>query len=387
MNIFNKNSILLAGSIIVALFAYNWYDIEQKNGNLSFEPIVTLAAAILTVVGYLFSKENNLEKGGNYKTHQSHFVLGDNIYGNKYTLNFGKTILPILSIIFCLVIIFYYTNFENYQSPKISDVNGDVNINYINADDKINLDQGYDPVLYNKLKNIKINYNIEINGKAEKLIATVEGKSYVLKEGESIGLNIIDCKDFDGNGSLDALVSINPGGGVGYFGDTYYFQSYIGDGHFQESDNFGYSFGKPIVKLRDKKWSVVVTSNNEGVNTDEPQEVTEHYILKLGQAVKIEESHHKPLDAIVEINVNSGEDFKEVTYDLDYDGELDTIKGHLFFRFGRYQWGVYFGNGKKLVNNETIYKRIGVLESKTNGIHDLVADFDEVLKWNGITYE
>ena len=77
---------LIIGSLIVAYYAYKWYEIEQKNGNLSFEPTVTLAGAVLTVLSYFLTGESinkTDSKSSNSTITQNHTGKGDNIAGNK----------------------------------------------------------------------------------------------------------------------------------------------------------------------------------------------------------------------------------------------------------------------------------------------------------------
>jgi hypothetical protein len=86
MKLISKNSFLIIGSLIVVYYAYKWYDIEQKNGNLSFEPTVTLAAAVLTVLSYFLSGQS-FKKGestsNSSKVNQRHSGKGDNVAGDK----------------------------------------------------------------------------------------------------------------------------------------------------------------------------------------------------------------------------------------------------------------------------------------------------------------
>lgn len=86
MKLLSKNSVLIIGSLIVAYYAYKWYDIEQKSGNLSFEPTVTLAAAVLTVLSYFLSGQSIKKEdstSNNSKINQRHTGKGDNVAGDK----------------------------------------------------------------------------------------------------------------------------------------------------------------------------------------------------------------------------------------------------------------------------------------------------------------
>jgi len=86
MKIISRNFALIIGSLIVAYYAYRWYDIEQKNGNLSFEPTVTLAGAVLTVLSYFLTGQSINKKDSkpnNSTITQNHVGIGDNIAGDK----------------------------------------------------------------------------------------------------------------------------------------------------------------------------------------------------------------------------------------------------------------------------------------------------------------
>ena len=49
-------------------------------------------------------------------------------------------------------------------------------------------------------------------------------------------------------------------------------------------------------------------------------------------------------------------------------------------------WSVHFANGKSFESNLGC-DRVGVLASKTNGVHDLVCEQDTILRWNGTEYK
>ncbi|MBL3654867.1 hypothetical protein [Fulvivirga sediminis] len=78
-----------------------------------------------------------------------------------------------------------------------------------------------------------------------------------------------------------------------------------------------------------------------------------------------------------------------IKYDLDNNGIEDEISGKYWERWGSLFDCTVILNHKELELEDVIGapKRIGVLESKTNDVHDLVIGCDEILKWNGYTYE
>lgn len=218
------------------------------------------------------------------------------------------------------------------------------------------------------------------NGKRSKLIDPSKEKC----------LQIIDQRDFDGNGLRDALVEDITACGGNCCPNGFFFVSALPDGTFQLSDNFADSWKDPVIEKWKGRWSVVVVSNNEGENRERPVEFTRRFVLEGGKAVKVSESQRKDKLSIVEMRseIFKGDNPKEthsIKYDLDGDGKKDTISATLWERWGRMVWSVEFADGKKFSSNDAC-KRIGVLATKTNGVHDLVCDQDTVLHWDGSRY-
>jgi hypothetical protein len=71
-------------------------------------------------------------------------------------------------------------------------------------------------------------------------------------------------------------------------------------------------------------------------------------------------------------------DVHSIEFDLDGDGKKDVISGRFWDRWGVIFWTVKFANGKEFATTEPC-KRIGVLATATNGVHDLVCDQDLVI--------
>jgi hypothetical protein len=136
---------------------------------------------------------------------------------------------------------------------------------------------------------------------------------------------------------VDALVTNITACGGNCCANSFFFYSYLGDGHFQRTSDFGYSWVDPKIEKWKGRWSVVVTSNDEGVNTDAPYEITERYVLDAGKAVKVEESVRKELVAKVEIrseefDFNENDETRSLSYDLDGDDIKDEC--WIVFYFG-----------------------------------------------------
>lgn len=223
------------------------------------------------------------------------------------------------------------------------------------------------------------------------LVATVNGKRQILVDkSRKKCLQVVEQRDFDGDGSLDALVEDITACGGNCCPNQFFFASSLPDGTFAVSDEFASSWVDPVIEKWKGRWSVVVVSNNEGVNTERPVETTRRFVLEGGKAVKVEEHQRQDVKAIVEMRSeiftgNKENETHSFQYDLDGDGKKDTITGTLWERWGRIIWTVEFANGKKFSSNDAC-KRIGVLATKSNGVHDLVCDQDTVLRWDGSAY-
>lgn len=285
------------------------------------------------------------------------------------------------------------SNGEN--SPAINS-SGEVNIeynSYNNAIIPIPEEPKQSIAEKNKLRREKIKYYTDDKSISfeNRLLADIDNQTYALIEAEEeICIQLHDVKDFDGNGSLDALVTNITACGGNCCGNSYFFYSYSGDGHFVRSEDFGYSWVDPEIERWKGRWSVLVTSHNEGVNQHEHEEIKERYVLDVGKSVKVEETERKGLVALVELNSIdfdfSKDEVKTMYYDLDNDGKEDKIEGRLWHRWGRIIWKVKFSSGKTFEDG-TGCKRIGVSKAETNGYHDIICDLDGVLKWNGKKYE
>jgi hypothetical protein len=245
----------------------------------------------------------------------------------------------------------------------------------------------------NALRRTKITYRTEkIPGSLySRLTAETNGNQYlIIDESSELCLSVFDVRDFDENGSIDALITDITACGGNCCGNSFFFVSFLGNGHFQTSASFGYSWKDPVIEKWKGLSSVIVTDNNEGVNQIAPEETTARYVLDSGKAVKVEESERRGLVALSELN-SSDFDFdktneqKTISFDLDGDGVNDLIVGELWHRWGRISWSVALSRGET-VKSEIACKRIGILPTKTNGFNDLVCDHDDVLRWSGKAY-
>jgi hypothetical protein len=225
----------------------------------------------------------------------------------------------------------------------------------------------------------------------KELYAKVEGQRYKVDLDKDIQcISLVKQLDFDGDGLNDALIqNITACGGNGA-ANSFFFVSYSGEGFFNISKEFGYSWVDPIIEKWENTWSVLVQSNNAGANNYEPIEVKERYILKDGKAFLVETMKKNGLVALKEINATEfsfekPDEIKYLYFDLDGDGLTDKIICTFWERWGAINWSIEFSSGIKFEGGGGC-KRIGVLESKTLGVHDIVCGCDYVYKWNGKKY-
>jgi hypothetical protein len=242
------------------------------------------------------------------------------------------------------------------------------------------------------LRRIPIRYFTEkVEGSFySRLKADIKGNQYlIIDESAELCLSVEDERDYDGNGSTDVLVTDITACGGNCCGNSFFFVSYLGNGHFQTSASFGYSWGDPKIESWKGITSVVVTDNNEGFNQNAPEEITVRYVLDSGQALKVEESERKGLVSLKEMKSSdfdySSYEHRSLFFDLNGDGIDDEIVGTLWHRWGRIMWSLKL-SGIGEVNSGSACKRVGVLPTKTNNYNNIVCDHDDVFRWNGKSY-
>ena len=226
------------------------------------------------------------------------------------------------------------------------------------------------------------------------LKAVFNNKTYTLiSRKDNLCVGIEKIADFNKNGYDDVLVVILNGCGGNCCGDSYQIFSFNGQ-VFKKTAIIGYDYNGITISNSSNGYNFIVQTTRLGMRdkSDEmcPNKIENFrlvgYEFKLMNVVK-----EKKIPAIVELKSSDfNDDDKKrlfLNFDLDNDGLVDKITCSYWWKYASItDWKIQFGNGKSFKGDNNL-RRIGILASKTKNVHDLVIDCDEILKWNGTTYE
>lgn len=225
------------------------------------------------------------------------------------------------------------------------------------------------------------------------LYAKVDGMDYHVDLSEAQDgfvkcFDIVEQKDFDGNGVMDALIEETPGcGNAGFY--LYYIVSYHENGYFSISDEIqGISC---FVENWKGQESIVVEDANVGINQDKKYTKKNRYVFKDGKMELVETMKLQPMVALKEINSFDFHDGKEesilkLEFDMDENGIMDYFEFYYWERWDSMLIQGFYLNGVKIQDCSMGMLRLGVLSSKTKGMHDLVIDENRIVKWDGEKY-
>ena len=74
-----------------------------------------------------------------------------------------------------------------------------------------------------------------------------------------------------------------------------------------------------------------------------------------------------------------------MSYDLDGNGEMDYFECRYWDRWDALLFDIIL-NGNRLGCDNNGVSRVGVLSTKTNGMHDIIYNENDIVKWNGTEY-
>ncbi len=230
------------------------------------------------------------------------------------------------------------------------------------------------------------NYRLTGDHGNKKLIAEVNGLEYEinLEGGPCFGISHIG--DFTLNKQNEALIYSYPCGNC--CPPDYKFVLYKGDGNFFVTKQFTSSWKGPTIETWRGKYSIVTEENNEGINTEQRENITKRFILDTtGQISVVEQYEKKYVKTIAEITSSQVAESKKsegsLLFDIDGDGKKERLTCSLWERWGVLnQCSLYSHDNRKIGDLEIQGKRIGFLSHKTHNVNDIVCDFDEIWQWD-----
>ena len=194
--------------------------------------------------------------------------------------------------------------------------------------------------------------------------------------------------DFTLNGLNEAFVSVGNGGNCCPL--EFLFILYKGNGNFHITDKFVNAWHTPKIEIWRDRFSIVAVVANEGYHDNLRKKETLRFIIDTTGNVKQVESKSKQyIRAISEFF--SKDVAKLGTGQLSFDINDDGKKEHLTCDHWK-RWGLmtncklFNDKGKKIQEIPIQCKRIGFLSNKTNQVHDIVCDFDQIWYWSNGKY-
>lgn len=219
--------------------------------------------------------------------------------------------------------------------------------------------------------------------------ATIDGESYAVADLPEC-LQLEHTQDFNGDGYLDALVTDVIACGGNAVGNQHFFVYYDGE-NFHATESFGYSWDAPVVEPWQGNITVYTVSTNMGLNNEDEQIIRERHILRDGQAEQVWLEESEEIEALLELRSSAfdllnydPDSTLAMTFDFDDDGQGETMTCSFWQRWGTLDCNVEL-KGEAI--NISSCRRVGVLESRHNGVHDIVCGNEEVYIWTGESYQ
>ncbi|WP_299966110.1 hypothetical protein [uncultured Roseobacter sp.] len=261
-------------------------------------------------------------------------------------------------------------------SPNILNSSGSVTITCFNGEQK------------RPLKS-EITYEIQsIGGYESQVIATVDGIPYVALKPDA-GLTFeIATGDFDNNGHTDLLYSWSSGGNC--CPPSFGVLSYFGNGVFKDltHDDF-WSWNDPELTTRGTKTRFRVDSVVSGMGGTETSSTMNVFEIADGELVQIENGVATAyVPSLVELFATDFEKYAisksqtiSVGIDVDLDNEQDTMVCSWWERWGLIVCEIH-ASAKGMIETSTGCTRVGVLETSSDGVRDLVCNRDTIMRYS-----
>lgn len=237
-----------------------------------------------------------------------------------------------------------------------------------------------------------VTYRVDGTMYEHRIIATIDGRDYIAFTPE-VGISTeVAQGDFDGDGHTDLLHGWSSGGNC--CPTSFQVLSYRGNGIFTnaEHDDF-WTWGEPDVTTDAGRTLFRVESQRAGVGRTEDEVQLTRFAFRDGKLEIVEQGVSTArMAAVLDIFATDFDDRglpkdrpMVVRFDMNDDGTMDALQCRWWERWGAILCDVQITGGA-LVQNSNGCARIGVLETSTNGLRDLVCGNDGVLVFNGANY-
>lgn len=241
-------------------------------------------------------------------------------------------------------------------------------------------------------------FSIERSKQFDRLIATVDGQQYWITNHDDpdrtfdiadlVSLNIKEQIDFDNDGNLDVLISASNGGASSI--PTYLLASHL-SGHFfhiTSADGL-YTYGDyELLPQTDGSTHLKVYYAVDGVGNHDRTDGFGIYALSYGRLDQIAEvTNHAQIPTMFEIKSSEMAMSKNQTFnfDLDADGIEDKFICRYWDRWGDFMCDIDLSNVGLLEHNWGV-DHLGVAETTTNGIHDLVVNWVDKMTFDDVSF-
>lgn len=197
-----------------------------------------------------------------------------------------------------------------------------------------------------------------------------------------ISLEVIYEGDLDQDGLADAVVQSYQGGQC--CAPYYFVVSYRGNGFFSVhhmQGMYGYkirvkeAYGELLIKVLDQEQPVESAIGSEDLYT---------FRFYKGELELVSHATNEALvPAIVEVTAKDVKDEnKTIIFDVDDDGIDEEILATYWDRWGSVKIGNIYTSSRGTVTLSYGCSRIGFMSSTTNGLHDVVCDRRDILRYD-----
>tara|TARA_R110002153_G_scaffold35124_1_gene104662 strand:- start:534 stop:1349 length:816 start_codon:yes stop_codon:yes gene_type:complete len=235
-------------------------------------------------------------------------------------------------------------------------------------------------------------------GMPDKLIATYEDQQYWLTNEQDQdakyslelmqSIYLHEQLDLDGDGNIDLLFTATNGGASAI--GRYYVASHLGDHYFtitsaEELYTYG---GYKLLKQDDGSTHIKFYHSLDGAGSHDRIDGFSIHKLSSGKLELVSSVvSHAQIPTLMDILSSDLEQVGEKTYefDIDSDGTLDKFLCRYWARWGDVLCGIQLSS-IGLIKQSWGTDHIGVAETKTNGVNDLVIEWVGLMKFDGAKF-